>query len=123
MADQNLSPAADAEGNSTADEIAASLASVWARYVGSRPDSAAVEFDGRVVRWTLPDGTGDLEAGLASPPENGAAQRTMTGYRRATSAAVTQVTHRPVSARISKQDKKTGSTTETFILEAITKKF
>jgi hypothetical protein len=104
------------------DEIASSLGSVWARYTGARPKDSAVEVDGRVVRWELPGGTEDLTTGLAATDENGDA-RTMTGFRRATFAAVTKVTHRKVAAHTSKQDKKTGATSETFILEAITKKY
>ena len=104
-------------------EIASSLASVWARYTGARPTGCEVEIDEGVVRWRLPEGLSDLRTGLDAPLEGDAAPRTMTGYRRATSAAVSKVTHRRVSAHISKEDKQTGAGTETFILEAITKKY
>lgn len=107
-------------------EIGASLASVWARYVGSRPKSAEVELDGSAVRWTIADGTDALAEGINTDPETegaGRTARTLTGFRRETSAAVAKVTHRTVKARISKQDAKTGATTETFILEPIHRRY
>jgi len=77
-----------------------------------------------VIRWTLPDGLVEVPAG-GDEPEAGsdAAPLTLSGFHRATSAAVSKITHRRVSARISKEDRETGAGTETFILEAITKKY
>ncbi len=106
-------------------EVGASLASVWARYVGARPANAQTEVDGNVVRWTLAGVTNELEEGLAAAGEDadpGRPVRTMTGYRRELSAAVAKATHRRVSASISKQDVKAGSATETFVLERQFKK-
>ncbi len=127
MADQDAAPVLDAVPSTPqselTDEIASSLASVWARYAGARPVGCALEFDGRVVRWTLPGGLEDLTSGVDASVEGEGPPLTMMGYRRATSGAVSKATHRRVSARMSKQDKKTGATTETFILEAITKKY
>ncbi len=127
MTDQDATTAPDAVPSTPAselsDEIASSLASVWARFAGARPVDTALEFDGRVVRWTLPAGLDALNEGIGASGEDGGEPRTMIGYRRATSGAVSKATHRRVSARMSKQDKKTGATTETFILEAITKKY
>ena len=96
---------------------------MWARYAGARPADTALEFDGRVIRWTLPEGLTAVTTGVDASVEGEGPALTMTGYRRATSSAVTKVTHRRVSAQMSKEDKKTGVTTETFILEAITKKY
>lgn len=125
MPDQGNAPVdelADAPPD-LSSEIASSLASVWARYVGARPTGCVVEIDDGVVRWHLPEGLADLRTGIEAPVESDAAPQTMTGYRRATSAAVSKVTHRRVSAHISREDKETGASTETFILEAITKKY
>jgi hypothetical protein len=111
--------------NDLSREIGSSLASVWARYAGARPSGAKVEYDGRVVRWTLPSGNGELESGLSADveaAEGDGPALTETGYRRETSAAVSEATHRRVRARISKQDKKTGVATETFILEEVAPK-
>lgn len=129
MADQDVSPAttADSVPLSAADELsgelASSLASVWARFAGARPVDTAVEFDGRVVRWSLPDGLDALNAGIETSGEDDGTQLTMTSYHRATCSAVSKTTHRRVSAHMSKQDKTTGAATETFILEALTKKY
>jgi hypothetical protein len=125
MAGQSQVPADDAQPEperGLSDEIAASLASVFARYTGARPEESDVEVDGRVIRWRLPGGTEALQSSLATPDEDGKV-RTLSGYRRATSAAVTKATHRRMAAHMSKEDKKTGATTETFILEQITKKY
>jgi hypothetical protein len=107
------------------DEIGASLASVWARYVGARPTEAKIEVEVGVVRWILVDGAGEFERGLKSTNEGreGAGPEfTITGFRRETSAAVSRATHNRVVARMSKSDKNTGVATETFILDAIRKK-
>ena len=95
-----------------AHELNASLASVWARYAGSRPADTSVTIDGSVVRWALPGGKAELETGIsetndALDPEQ--PTRTLHGYVRETSAAVAKATRCPVRARISKQDKVTGA--------------
>ena len=108
-----------------ADEIAASLASVSARFAGARPTGCVVEVDGGVVRRTLPDGLLEIPASGDGTDEGGSdgPPLTMSAYHRATSAAVSKITRRRVSARISKEDRETGAGTETFILEALTKKY
>src|SRR5215211_1184223 len=72
-------------------EIGTSLASVWARYFGSRPSKAETEFDGKVVRWVLADGTSEFELGMSAESEDDddapAPTRTERGYKRDTSAA------------------------------------
>ena len=107
-------------------EIGASLSSVWARYVGARPSASEVAVDVGVVRWVLPDGVEAFQKGLDESNagrDPGQPVRTMAGYKRETSAAVAKATRRRVSARMSKQDSKTGIATETFILEAPIKKY
>jgi uncharacterized protein YbcI len=107
-------------------EIGTSLASVWARYFGSRPSKAETEFDGKVVRWVLADGTSEFDLGMSSESvddEPAAPARTVRGYKRDTSAAVAKATHRRVMAMISDHDAKTGVATETFILERPIRKY
>jgi len=123
MADQDAAAAPSTPANELIGELASSLASVWARFAGARPVDPAIEFDGRVVRWTLPEGFDALNAGIETSGQEEGAPLTMTSYRRATCTAVTKTTHRRVSARMSKEDKDTGAATETFILEALTKKY
>jgi hypothetical protein len=128
MPDQQevAAPAAPSAQDMLSSEIGASLASVWARYAGARPSSSEVDVDAGVVRWILPGGIEELQKGCDAGNEDrdpGQPERTMAGYRRETSAVVAKATRRRVSARLSKNDKKTGATTETFILEALTKKY
>jgi hypothetical protein len=107
-------------------EIRASLCTIWARYVGARPASSELALEGGVVRWTLPDGTGEFERGMAavdSAREPGEPVRTLAGYERELASAVTKATGRRVKAKMSKHDKKTGIATETFILEMAPKKY
>jgi hypothetical protein len=121
--DQQETPPAPPPTLST--EIGASLASVWARYVGARPADAETEVDGNVIRWTLAGGNGDFDASMAAGDEDAdgnGPRRTVTGYKRELTAAVARTTHRKVTAQISKLDKKTGAATETFILEQAHKK-
>ncbi len=108
------------------DELSSSLSSVWARYAGSRPTDARVVVDSDVVRWTLPGGKAELETGMTAANEArdpGQPARTVRSYERETSAAVSRTTRCAVRARISKLDKATGAATETFILEAPTRKY
>jgi hypothetical protein len=108
------------------EEISASLSSVWARYAGSRPADARVVIEGTVVRWTLPEGKADLETGMNATNEGldaGQPAKTLPGYERETSAVVSRATRCPVRARITKQNAQTGAATETFILEAPTRKY
>ena len=126
MPDQQESVAPEATVPALDAEIASSLASVWARYVGARPADSEMEFDGKVVRWVITDGTAAFAEGMAAEPEDGSPprpERTMTGYKRDTAAAVAKATHRRVVAVISKHDKKTGVAKETFILESPRKKY
>ena len=103
-------------------ELGRSLSTVWSRYAGTRPESCKTEVDGDVVRWILTDGAGELKKGMdaaADPPDGEAPspQRTVAGYEREISVAVTRATHRRVVALIRKEDAKTGVASATFILE------
>ena len=110
---------------SSADELKAqigsSLSAVWARYAGARPTDPETQVDGDVVRWILPEGTSQFEAGMAAEPEPGERPgpvRTPTGYRREAAAAVSRATHAKVLAIISRHDTKTGIVRDAFVLEA-----
>ena len=112
--------------NELSSEIGASLASVWARYVGARPTESTVDVEAGVVRWTLPGGTDEFEKGMAAvESERGPDQpeRTLAGYERETSSVVAKATHRRVTARMRNHDAKTGVATETFILDPVQKKY
>ncbi len=103
-------------------ELGRSLSTVWSRYAGARPESSKTEVEGDVVRWILADGAGELKKGMdaAALPVEGEAPgptRTVAGYKREMSVAVTRATHRRVVALIRKDDEKTGVASETFILE------
>jgi uncharacterized protein YbcI len=120
MPDQQNAELSGEHVSDLSTEIGSSLASVWARYFGARPSKAETEFDGKVVRWVLADGTSEFEAGMsaqASDTETQLPERTMRGYKRDTSAAVAKTTQRRVMAMISDHDANTGVATETFILE------
>ncbi len=107
-------------GSVVDSELGTSLASVWARYFGSRPARATAELRNNVVRWVLPRGAKAFETGM-SDGGRGAKDRlpgrTVEGYERETSAAVRRTTGRAVKARMSKRDADTGAATEIFILE------
>jgi uncharacterized protein YbcI len=120
MADQDGSPLAGEAStpNDLSNEIGASLASVWARYAGSRPKSAETALEGNSVHWTLAGGAGEIEKGLAAAESDETGPtRTQRGYRRELKAALERVTHRHVNAVISKADAETGVASEVFILE------
>lgn len=126
MADQQDADAVVEPASQLSTEIGTTLASVWARYVGARPNKAETELNGNVVRWTVADGTSEFEAGMAAETDDDDAplpERTMSGFKRDTSAAVAKLTHHRVMAMISKHDSKTGIATETFILEQRPKKW
>ena len=132
MPDQENQYSADGSDQATQEppslstEIARALSSVRARYVGEHPSSSEVDLEDGVVRWTHPGGSGELGEGLAEGNSNGepnGPKRTAAGYERETSAAVARATRRRVSARMSRHDEKTGISTETFVLEALTKRY
>jgi hypothetical protein len=107
-----------APGDALTKEIGASLASVWARCVGSRPQGGETELEGNAVRWTHTEEKDELANALEGDADDAARPaRSADSYRRELSAAVARTTHRRVTALISKQDKEAGTATETFILE------
>ena len=108
-----------------AQKVEASVADVWARFVGERPVDASTEQDGNVFRLTMPNGTEQFAQGLAREDDRpaGATPRTAARSELAAARAVSAVTHRKVDAMISKRNKKTGVATDVFILEQPPKKY
>ena len=118
-------PYEGADPQTLADKVEASVAAVWARFVGERPVGASTEHDGNVFRLTMPNGTEQFAQGIAREDDRpaDAPPRTAARYELAASRAVSAVTHRKVDAMISKHDTKTGVATEVFILEQLPKKY
>jgi hypothetical protein len=107
-------------------EIGNSLASVWARYAGVRPQHTETQMEGTVVRWIVTGGTNEFTDGMtAENAERGPAvtELTLEGFKRETAAAVARVTRLKVVAMISSHDAKTGIATETFVLDMGRKKY
>lgn len=108
-----------AGGNTTSQEIARSLGLVWQRFSGQRPRSTNVEIDKDVIRCVIEEGPPE-EARVAEDPESsGDANLSLDSQRfnyNAT-AAITRVTGRRVIAFIPKRDKRTQTSTQTFILD------
>jgi hypothetical protein len=98
-------------------EIARSLSSIWLRFSGQRPASMTVEMEPNVVRCVIEEGTGD------PPTDDDAAAREpgltpeSPSFSYHATAAITRATGRRVVAFIPKRDKKTLTSTQTFILD------
>jgi hypothetical protein len=121
-------PQADAIGsngageNATSDEIARSLGSVWQRFSGQRPKSTTVEIDRDVIRCVIeekPPEERDDEDGETPTDAHMSPRR----FDYNATAAITRVTGRRVVAFIPKRDKKTQTSTQTFILDRPRAKF
>jgi hypothetical protein len=108
-----------AGGNATSEEIARSLGSVWQRFSGQRPKSTTVEIDKDVIRcvieekapeeaWADEDGESPPEAHLSVDSRR---------YDYDATAAIARVTGRRVIAFIPKRNKRTQTSTQTFILD------
>jgi hypothetical protein len=104
--------------NTTSQEIARSLGSVWQRFSGQRPRSTNVEIDRDVIRCVIEEGP--PEARVAEDPESSADASLSLDSQRFNynaTAAITRVTGRRVIAFIPKRDKGTQTSTQTFILD------
>ena len=126
MPDQQDVESVDPPAMSLSTQIGRALASVWAYYCDSRPSQAETHVEGNVVRWMLANGTREFEDGMAAhpdDPEGPDKPRTIAGYKRDTSAAVTKATDRRVLAMMSKHDANTGIATETFILDRVDRRY
>ena len=119
-------PAAE---TTVASEIARSVGSIWQRRVGTRPANVSTEINGDAIRCVIEEGealpaepepAADAEVDPDAPVFGGT---DTNAYRHEASAAVARITKRTVSAYIAKKDKKTGNSTQTFILERIRTKY
>jgi hypothetical protein len=111
-------PGLAAEKPDLSAEIERSLGSIWQRRRGSRPASINTEIREDAIRCAIEPGEppptpedADAEAG----DEAGASDA--YAFRLESIAAVTKITHRPVSAFIDKVDAKSGTAEQTFILD------
>lgn len=99
-------------------EIERSLGSIWQRRSGTRPASISAEIRGDAVRCAIEPGE-PAESPSDGEPEadDEASASDAYSFRVESIAAVTRITHRPVSAFIDKVDAKSGNARQTFILE------
>jgi hypothetical protein len=104
----------DASGDPASKEIARSLSSIWLRFAGHRPRSMTVEMEPNVVRCVIEEGDGNDDTESAVEP--GLSPESPSFSYNAT-AAITRATGRRVVAFIPKRDKKTLTSTQTFILD------
>ena len=89
------------------------MGSIWERRAGNRPKLINTEVGGDVVRCVIEEGA--AEDGVDT---NGAVGDTNADRTEAT-AAVARITKRSVSAFIAKRDAKSGTATQTFILDRL----
>ena len=94
-------------------EIGRAVGSIWERRAGNRPKLINTEVGGDVVRCVIEEGA--AEDGVDA---NGAVGDT-NAYRTEATAAVARITKRSVSAFIAKRDAKSGTATQTFILDRL----
>jgi hypothetical protein len=110
--------------DSTSDQIARSLGSVWQRFAGQRPKSTSVEIEKNRITCVIeegspePAGDEDAEAG----GETGLSPDSASFDYNAT-AVVARATGRRVIAFIPKRDKKTQTSTQTFLLDQPRQRF
>src|SRR3954465_15501482 len=125
MADpQEDTGAGGAGGDTPSDEIARSLGSVWQRFSGQRPKSTSVEIEKNVVRCVIQEGTGKpaTDEGVEASGDPDLSPDSPSFNYNAT-AAITRATGRRVVAFIPKRDKKTHTSTQTFILDQPRQRF
>src|SRR3954449_1250181 len=111
-------------GDTTSDEIARSLGSVWQRFSGQRPKSTSVEIEKNGVRCVIQEGTAepatDEDAEATGNPD---LSPDSPSFNYNATAAITRATGRRVVAFIPKRDKKTHTSTQTFILDQPRQRF
>ena len=111
-------------GDTTSDQIARSLGSVWQRFSGQRPKSTSVEIEKNVVRCTIEEGTAesatDEDAEVTAEP---GLSTDSPSFNYNATAAISRATGRRVVAFIPKRDKKTQISTQTFILDQPRQRF
>jgi hypothetical protein len=115
---------AEHSGDATSDQIARSLGSVWERFAGQRPESTSVEIERNRITCVIEEGSAepasdeeaqdDREPGLS--PDS-------ASFNFNAAAVVTRATGRRVIAFIPKRNKKTQTSTQTFILDQPRQRF
>jgi hypothetical protein len=126
MADpqEHSSGEAGSGGDTTSDQIARSLGSVWQRFSGQRPKSTSVAIEKNVVRCVIEEGEpeppSDEDAETSTEP--GLSPDSPSFNYNAT-AVITRATGRRVVAFIPKRDKKAQTSTQTFILDQPRQRF
>jgi hypothetical protein len=106
-------------GDTTSDEIARSLGSVWQRFGGRRPKSASVEIEKNRITCVIEEGAPDP----ASADGEGGSPSDSASFNYNATAVITRATGRRVIAFIPKSDKKTQTSTQTFILDQPRQRF
>jgi hypothetical protein len=111
-------------GDSTSDEIARSLGSVWQRFSGQRPKSTSVEIERNVVRCVIEEGTEPAsEEDAESAGHEAGLSPDSPSFSYNASAVITRATGRRVVAFIPKRNKKAQTSTQTFILDQPRQRF
>lgn len=113
-------PAEDASADPASKEIARSLSTIWLRFAGHRPRSMTVEMEPNVVRCVIEERDGDDEDEPAREP---GLTPESPGFSYNATAAISRATGRRVVAFIPKRDKKTLTSTQTFILDQPRQRF
>jgi hypothetical protein len=112
-------------GDTTSDEIARSLGSVWQRFSGQRPKSTSVEIERNVVRCVIEEGTAEpaAEDGAEAPEHEAGLSPDSPSFSYNATAVITRATGRRVVAFIPKRNKKAQTSTQTFILDQPRQRF
>ena len=106
----------------TSREIAQSVGTIWSRFSGQRPKSTSVEIRQNSIKCVIDEGTPDTEA---DEDEEGSDDPRLSaaGLKQNATAAVARITGRRVVAFIPKRNKKTETSTQTFLLERPLRRF
>jgi hypothetical protein len=125
MSDASEHASGEAEYDDPASkEIARSLSSIWQRFSGQRPRSMTVEMEPNVVRCVIEEGTDDPPADEDGNEISGPdLSPDSPSFSYNATAAITRATGRRVVAFIPKRNKKTLTSTQTFILDQPRKRF
>ena len=106
----------------TSREIAQSVGTIWSRFSGQRAKSTSVEIRQNSIKCVIEEGTPDTEA---DEDEEGSDDPRLSaaGLKQNATAAVARITGRRVVAFIPKRNKKTETSTQTFLLERPLRRF
>jgi len=112
-------------GDTTSDEIARSMGTVWQRFSGQRPKSTSVEIERNVVRCVIEEGTPETaaEEDADATEHDPELSPDSPSFSYNATAVITRVTGRRVVAFIPKRNKKAQTSTQTFILDQPRQRF